>query len=59
MLQKKGIKFQWTTKCATSFDKLKNMLMHAPILRIENSKNYFQFIQILLREVSVDSSSKT
>jgi hypothetical protein len=33
-LQRKGVKFQWTTKCEKSFQKLKQLLTSAPILRI-------------------------
>ena len=33
-LQKKANKFLWTTKCEEIFQKLKHILMTAPILRI-------------------------
>ena len=33
-LQRKGVKFQWTTKCEKSFQQLKRLLTSAPILRI-------------------------
>ena len=33
-LQKKANKFLWTTKCEEFFQKLKQLLMTAPILRI-------------------------
>lgn len=40
-LQKKGTKFQQTTKCQESFDKLEYFLIVAPILRIANPKKEF------------------
>ena len=33
-LQRKGKKFEWTTKCETRFEKLKELLTHAPMLQI-------------------------
>ena len=33
-LQRKGVKFQWTTKCEKSFQQLKQLLTSAPILKI-------------------------
>jgi hypothetical protein len=33
-LKRKGVKFQWTTKCEKSFQQLKRLLTSAPILRI-------------------------
>jgi hypothetical protein len=33
-LQRKGVKFQWTTECEKSFQQLKKLLTSAPILRI-------------------------
>ena len=33
-LQNKGINFHWTFKCETSFQKLKEMLTSAPVLKI-------------------------
>ena len=35
-LQKKGIKFDWTLKCEMSFQKLKDMLTSALVLKIAN-----------------------
>ena len=35
-LQKKGIKFEWTPRCEESFQRLKNILTSAPILKISN-----------------------
>ena len=31
-LLRKGIKFEWTDKCQNSFEKLKEMLVEAPVL---------------------------
>jgi hypothetical protein len=33
-LQKKGIKFEWTTKCEERFQHLKDLLTSAPILKV-------------------------
>ena len=33
-LQKKGVDFEWTSKCEENFQKLKELLISAPILRI-------------------------
>ena len=32
LLQRKGNKFEWTKECEARFEKLKKLLMHAPIL---------------------------
>jgi len=33
-LQKKGVKIEWTPKCEENFQRLKELLMRAPILKI-------------------------
>jgi hypothetical protein len=33
-LQKKGVKFEWTSKCEESFQQLKDILTSVPILKI-------------------------
>jgi hypothetical protein len=35
------VKFQWTTECEKSFQKLKQFLTSAPTLRIANPNEYF------------------
>jgi hypothetical protein len=40
-LQKKGVKFQWTSKCEESFQLLKELLTSAPILKIVDPKEEF------------------
>ena len=40
-LQKKGTKFNQSQKCQDSFDKLKELLTTAPILKVEDPKKYF------------------
>jgi hypothetical protein len=40
-LQRKGVKFQWTLDCEKSFQKLKQLLTSAPILRIANPNEDF------------------
>ena len=39
--QKKGIKFEWTPKCKESFQRLKEFLNSAPILKIDYLNEYF------------------
>jgi hypothetical protein len=38
-LQKKGIKFIWTSKCEERFQELKYLLTHAPMLKIADPDN--------------------
>jgi hypothetical protein len=40
-LQKKGIKFIWTSKCEERFQELKYLLTHAPVLNIADPYNDF------------------
>jgi hypothetical protein len=40
-LQKKGIKFEWTTKCEDNFNLLKELLTSAPILNIVDPNENF------------------
>ena len=40
-LQKKALKFQWTRRCEERFQKLKNLLTSAPVLKIACPKKYF------------------
>ena len=40
-LQKKGVKFEWTSKCEESFQRLKNILTSAPVLKVEDPKKDF------------------
>jgi hypothetical protein len=40
-LQKKGAKFEWTSKCEESFQQLKGILTSAPILNIANPNKDF------------------
>jgi hypothetical protein len=40
-LQKKGIKFEWTTKCEENFQHLKELLTSAPILKIADPNEDF------------------
>jgi hypothetical protein len=40
-LQKKGIKFEWTTKCEESFQHLKYLLTSAPILKVADPDEDF------------------
>jgi hypothetical protein len=40
-LQRKGVKFQWTTRCEKSFQQLKQFLTNAPILRIIDQNEDF------------------
>ena len=40
-LQNKGIKFEWTPRCEEIFQQLKNLLTHAPVLKIADLEKYF------------------
>ena len=40
-LQKKGIKFEWTLRCEENFQRLKNLLTSAPILKIADPEKDF------------------
>jgi hypothetical protein len=40
-LQRKGVKFIWTTECEGSFQQLKHLLTHAPILKIADPNKEF------------------
>ena len=40
-LQKKGVKFIWTSKCEERFQELKYLLTHAPVLNIVDLNNNF------------------
>ena len=40
-LQKKGVKFEWTSKCEESFQWLKNLLTSAPVLKIADPEKDF------------------
>ena len=40
-LQKKGTKFEWTSRCEESFQRLKNLLTSAPVLKVANPEKDF------------------
>ena len=40
-LQKKGVKFEWNSKCEEIFRQLKEILTSAPILKIVDPNEYF------------------
>ena len=40
-LQRKGIKFKWTSKCEEIFQQLKCLLTSAPVLKVADPKKYF------------------
>jgi hypothetical protein len=40
-LQKRGVKFEWTSKCEESFQQLKEILTSAPILKIADPNEDF------------------
>jgi hypothetical protein len=40
-LQKKGVIFTWTLECEETFQELKYLLTHAPVLNIEDPDNDF------------------
>ena len=39
--QKKRMKFEWTSKCEESFQRLKNLLTNAPVLKVADLGKYF------------------
>jgi hypothetical protein len=40
-LQRKGVKFQWTKESEKSFQRLKQLLTNAPIMKIVDPNEYF------------------
>jgi hypothetical protein len=40
-IQRKGIRFEWTTKCEESFQHLKDLLTSAPVLKVAGSNEVF------------------
>jgi len=40
-LQKKEITFRWTVECQQSFERLKQLLTTAPVLKVVDPKKYF------------------
>ena len=40
-LQWKGIRYEWTNECDSTFSKLKRLLTSAPILRVLDKDKYF------------------
>ena len=40
-LTRKGVKFEWTTKCSTAFEKLKQSLIDAPILSLPGNEDVY------------------
>ena len=40
-LQKKGVKFDWTSKCEDNFQKLKEILTNAPVLKMVDPEGNF------------------
>ena len=40
-LQRKGINFEWTSKCEESFQRLKYLLTSASVLKFAESEKYF------------------
>src|SRR6267154_469683 len=40
-LQKKGVKFEWTSRCEESFQRLKNLLISALTLKVANPEKDF------------------
>ena len=40
-LQRKGMKFEWTSRCEGSFQQLKNLLTSAPVLKVVDLEKDF------------------
>ena len=49
-LQKKGVKFEWTSKCEERFQQLKDILTSVPILKIAYPYQYFMVCIDALKE---------
>ena len=39
-LQNKGMKFEWTSRCEESFQRLKNLLTNAPVLKVADRERF-------------------
>jgi hypothetical protein len=50
-LQRKGVKFEWTTKCEKRFQQLKQWLTSAPILRIVDLNEDFMVCTNACKEI--------
>jgi hypothetical protein len=57
-LQKKGIKFEWTTKCEENFQHLKELLTSAPILNILIQMRILLCAQMHVKKDLVESLPK-
>ena len=57
-LQKKGVKFEWTSKCEESFQQLKGILTSAPILKIADPNEYLLCALMHARKGLVESLVK-
>ena len=44
--QNKGVKFNWTSKCEANFQKLKEMLTSAPVLKIAYLEGKFVYARM-------------
>jgi hypothetical protein len=49
-LQRKGLKFLWTTECEKSVQQLKQLLTSAPILRIVDPNEYYVVCRYACKE---------
>jgi len=51
---KKGVRFEWSTKCQQAFDTLKLKLMTEPILALPNDEGtYILDVELWMRPISV------
>ena len=57
-LQKKEIKFEWTTECEEKFNLLKELLTSAPILKIADPNENFLVCTDVCKEDLVEYSLK-
>jgi hypothetical protein len=57
-LQKKGVKFEWNTKCEENFQHLKDLVTNAPILKVAEIDKDFLCAQMHARKGLVDSLPK-
>ena len=58
-LQKKGTKFEWTSRCEESFQRLKNLLTNAPVLKVADLENILWCVPMHVDKGLEESLCKT
>ena len=57
--QKKGIKFKWTLNCEEIFQRLKDVLTSAPVLKVVDPEKYLWYVPMHANKGLEDSLCKT